>query len=155
MAILTAYYTNSLSLKWTDNLHINAYTTLCNSTLDKRRRAINWKWKILSTASRSNKIGATNDCYRNRIICQLNHCTNDCGIKFNALNRSASKRIKCNDQRWRQVIPNIQYLSWNSGVLCRNSNPGWDAKSSRSTGLKSSFFKRIISLLVLPIYEVR
>lgn len=34
---------------------------------------------------------------------------------------------------------NIPYLSWNSGVLCKNSRPGWLAKSSRSMGLKSSY----------------
>ena len=37
----------------------------------------------------------------------------------------------------------IPYLSWNSGVPCKNSNPGWDANSSLKTGLKSSYMKNV------------
>jgi hypothetical protein len=34
----------------------------------------------------------------------------------------------------------LPYLSWNSGVFCKNSNPEWVAKSSRRIGLKSDWY---------------
>lgn len=47
----------------------------------------------------------------------------------------------------------IPYLSWNSGVLCKNSNPGWVAKSSLKTGLKSSYIQNIRHVMVNLIHS--
>lgn len=37
----------------------------------------------------------------------------------------------------------IPYLSWNSGVFCKNSNPEWVARSSRRIGLKSDWYDQV------------
>jgi hypothetical protein len=37
----------------------------------------------------------------------------------------------------------LPYLSWNSGVFCKNSNPEWVAKSSRRIGLKSDWYGQV------------
>jgi len=47
---------------------------------------------------------------------------------------------------------NQPYLSWNSGVACKNSKPGWLSKSSRRTGLKSSYISQNKIESIIDIY---